>query len=119
MIPDAEEPARTLYVIVCGAGSAGDIATFVRLAQAQGWRVCVVTTPRAATSIGLRPASWGRCSAPSAGMCRRPREWTRRRCGAPRSASKPTSSPSREHDRAEGPSVAMHGTYLEVIAVRR
>jgi phosphopantothenoylcysteine synthetase/decarboxylase len=39
------EPARTLYVIVCGAGPATDIATLIRLAQAQGWRVCVVTTP--------------------------------------------------------------------------
>jgi phosphopantothenoylcysteine synthetase/decarboxylase len=40
-----QEPARTLYVIVCGGGPAEDVATLVRLAQAQGWTVCVVTTP--------------------------------------------------------------------------
>jgi phosphopantothenoylcysteine synthetase/decarboxylase len=41
----SEPSARTLYVIVCGAGPARDVATFVRLARAQGWRVCVGTTP--------------------------------------------------------------------------
>jgi len=38
-------PARTLYIIVCGAGPAADVATLVRLAQARGWTVCVATTP--------------------------------------------------------------------------
>jgi len=45
------EPTRTLYLIVCGAGPASDVATFIRLAQAQGWRVCVVTTPAGAEFI--------------------------------------------------------------------
>jgi hypothetical protein len=34
-----------LYVIACGAGPAGDLASLVRLAQAAGWEVCVGTTP--------------------------------------------------------------------------
>jgi phosphopantothenoylcysteine synthetase/decarboxylase len=42
---ERREPARTLYVIVCGGGPAEDVATLVQLAQARGWRVCVVTTP--------------------------------------------------------------------------
>ena len=45
MTTEDQEPARTLYVIVCGGGPAEDVATLVRLAQAQGWTVCVVTTP--------------------------------------------------------------------------
>ena len=45
------EPARTLYVIVCGAGPATDVASLVRLAQAQGWQVCVVTTPAGAEFV--------------------------------------------------------------------
>jgi phosphopantothenoylcysteine synthetase/decarboxylase len=42
---DSRQPARTLYVIVCGGGPAGDVAILVRLAQSQDWTVCVVTTP--------------------------------------------------------------------------
>jgi len=45
------EPARTLYVIVCGAGPATDVASLVRLAQGQGWQVCVVTTPAGAEFV--------------------------------------------------------------------
>ena len=45
------EPARTLYVIVCGAGPATDVASLVRLAQAQGWQVCVITTPAGAEFV--------------------------------------------------------------------
>jgi len=45
------EPARTLYVIVCGAGPATDMASLVRLAQGQGWQVCVVTTPAGAEFV--------------------------------------------------------------------
>jgi phosphopantothenoylcysteine synthetase/decarboxylase len=43
--------ARTLYVIVCGAGPATDVASLVRLAQAQGWHVCVITTPAGAEFV--------------------------------------------------------------------
>jgi phosphopantothenoylcysteine decarboxylase len=42
---DSQPPGRTLYVIVCGAGPAADIATLVQLAQQRGWVVCVATTP--------------------------------------------------------------------------
>ena len=45
MSMDSRPGARTLYVIVCGAGPAADVATLVRLAQQRGWRVCVATTP--------------------------------------------------------------------------
>lgn len=36
---------RVLYSIVCGAPLAGDVGQLVRLAQADGWRVCVIATP--------------------------------------------------------------------------
>lgn len=45
VVGDSRESARTLYVIVCGAGPATDVATLVRLAQAGGWTVCLATTP--------------------------------------------------------------------------
>jgi phosphopantothenoylcysteine synthetase/decarboxylase len=45
------EPAHTLYLIVCGAGPATDVATFIGLAHSQGWRVCVVTTPAGAAFV--------------------------------------------------------------------
>jgi phosphopantothenoylcysteine synthetase/decarboxylase len=42
---DSRPSGRTLYVIVCGAGPAADIATLVQLAQQRGWVVCIATTP--------------------------------------------------------------------------
>lgn len=39
------QPGRTLYVIVCGAGPAANLATLVLAAQQRGWVVCVATTP--------------------------------------------------------------------------
>jgi phosphopantothenoylcysteine synthetase/decarboxylase len=36
---------RVLYVIVCGAPAASKVGILVDLAQADGWDVCVVTTP--------------------------------------------------------------------------
>ncbi len=45
MSNESQSGARTLYVIVCGAGPAADVATLVQLAQLRGWRVCVATTP--------------------------------------------------------------------------
>jgi phosphopantothenoylcysteine synthetase/decarboxylase len=33
--------------VVCGAAPAGDVATLVRLAQADGWTVAVISTPSA------------------------------------------------------------------------
>jgi phosphopantothenoylcysteine synthetase/decarboxylase len=34
-----------LYLVVCAAPAACDAASFVRLAQAAGWRVCVIASP--------------------------------------------------------------------------
>lgn len=34
-----------LYVIACGGRPAGDLPAFVAVAQADGWDVCVITTP--------------------------------------------------------------------------
>lgn len=36
---------RVLYAIACGSPPAREVGTLVRLAQAGGWDVCVVTTP--------------------------------------------------------------------------
>ncbi len=36
-----------LYVVVCGAGPAGEVGELVTQAQARGWRVCVIATPAA------------------------------------------------------------------------
>lgn len=36
-----------LSVVVCAAGPAGDVATLIRLAQADGWTVDVISTPAA------------------------------------------------------------------------
>jgi phosphopantothenoylcysteine synthetase/decarboxylase len=45
MIASTEE--RVLSIIVCGAGPAVEIATFVKLAIARGWTVQVIATPAA------------------------------------------------------------------------
>ena len=42
-----DAPSRVLSVIVCGAGPATAIGTFVKLAQDRGWIVQVVATPAA------------------------------------------------------------------------
>ncbi len=44
---------RTLYVVVCGAGPASDIGTFVKLALNRGWQVCVATTPAGAPFVNM------------------------------------------------------------------
>jgi phosphopantothenoylcysteine synthetase/decarboxylase len=36
---------RVLYILVCGSPAARRVGDLVGLAQAQGWDVCVVTTP--------------------------------------------------------------------------
>ena len=38
---------RVLYAVACGGRPAGDLPTFVRYAQDQGWDVCVIATPSA------------------------------------------------------------------------
>ncbi|MEV4370721.1 flavoprotein [Nonomuraea sp. NPDC049637] len=40
-------PARSLHVIVCAAGPAGDVARLVVPAQEEGWDVQIVATPSA------------------------------------------------------------------------
>jgi phosphopantothenoylcysteine synthetase/decarboxylase len=41
----SEKQGRVLYVIACGGRPASDLPDFVAWAQAQGWDVCVITTP--------------------------------------------------------------------------
>ena len=41
------ETASVLYAVVCGAGPASRIGTFVTLAQAESWEVCCIATPAA------------------------------------------------------------------------
>jgi hypothetical protein len=36
---------HVLYVVVCGAGPAGQVGTLVAEAQARGWDIWVITTP--------------------------------------------------------------------------
>lgn len=36
---------RTLYVIVCGSAVARNVGHFVKLAQHDGWDVCIIATP--------------------------------------------------------------------------
>lgn len=44
-------PRRVVYVVVCGAGPAGDVGTLLELAQQRGWTVCVIATPAALNLI--------------------------------------------------------------------
>ena len=49
--PPSDGPV--LYLIVCGAPSARGVPDFVRTAQAQGWRVCVIPTPSGANFVDV------------------------------------------------------------------
>ena len=42
-----EAPGRVLSIVVCGAGPATAIETFVKLALERGWTVQVIATPAA------------------------------------------------------------------------
>lgn len=42
-----------LYLVVCGAGPAADIAVLVSAAKERGWRPCVIATPSATRFIDL------------------------------------------------------------------
>ncbi|WP_141580410.1 flavoprotein [Actinomadura sp. WMMA1423] len=44
---------KVLYSIVCGAGAAADLETFVRLAQGAGWHVRVIATPMGAKFLDM------------------------------------------------------------------
>lgn len=44
-------PCRVLYVITCATPAAREIGKLVYLAQARGWRVCVIVTPSALAFI--------------------------------------------------------------------
>lgn len=37
--------SKTLYALACGASPTGDLVELIRLAKADGWDVCVGTTP--------------------------------------------------------------------------
>jgi hypothetical protein len=41
-------PPVVVYLIVCGAGPAADVPTFLNLANQAGWTVCVTATPQGA-----------------------------------------------------------------------
>jgi phosphopantothenoylcysteine synthetase/decarboxylase len=44
---------RALYVIVCGAGPAGEVGRLVELAQDRGWTVQIIATPSALAFIDV------------------------------------------------------------------
>lgn len=45
--------SRVLYVVVCGAGPAGQVATLVTAAGQRGWRVHLIATPAAVEFLDL------------------------------------------------------------------
>nr|MDT0667886.1 flavoprotein [Micromonospora sp. DSM 115978] len=49
----ADVDRGVLYHLACAAPPALDAANFVQLAQAAGWDVCLLTTPRAAGWLDL------------------------------------------------------------------
>jgi hypothetical protein len=44
---------RVLYVIVCGAGPAGEVGRLVELAHDRGWTVQIIATPSALAFIDV------------------------------------------------------------------
>ena len=46
-----------IYLIVCGAGPAADIPTFLNLANQAGWTVCVTATPQGAELMDVAQVS--------------------------------------------------------------
>jgi hypothetical protein len=46
-----------VYLIVCGAGPAADIPTFLSLANQAGWTVCVTATPQGAELLDVAQVS--------------------------------------------------------------
>jgi phosphopantothenoylcysteine synthetase/decarboxylase len=46
-----------VYLIVCGAGPAADIPTFLTLAKHAGWTVCVTATPKGAELVEVARVS--------------------------------------------------------------
>ena len=45
------------YLIVCGAGPAADVPTFLNLAKQAGWTVCVTATPQGAKLLDVARVS--------------------------------------------------------------
>ena len=45
--------SRVLYVIVCGAGPAGEVGRLVELAQDRDWTVQIIATPSALPFIDI------------------------------------------------------------------
>lgn len=48
---------RVIYLIVCGAGPAADVPTFLNLAKHAGWTVCVTATPQGAELLDVARVS--------------------------------------------------------------
>jgi Flavoprotein len=46
-----------VYLIVCGAGPAADVPTFLNLAKQAGWTVCVTATPQGAKLLDVARVS--------------------------------------------------------------
>ncbi|MEA2534968.1 MAG: hypothetical protein QOJ93_2779 [Actinomycetota bacterium] len=49
--------ATVVYLIVCGAGPAADVPTFLNLANQAGWTVCVTATPQGAELLDVARVS--------------------------------------------------------------
>jgi phosphopantothenoylcysteine synthetase/decarboxylase len=52
-VPEAVSDQKTLYVVVCAAGTASEVGTLVGLAQDRGWTVQVMATPAAVSFIDV------------------------------------------------------------------
>jgi hypothetical protein len=46
-----------VYLVVCGAGPAADVPTFLNLAKQAGWTVCVTATPKGAELLDVARVS--------------------------------------------------------------
>ncbi|WP_416903031.1 flavoprotein [Micromonospora echinospora] len=51
VVPPARDRRQVLYVIVCGSPLAGRVGHLVKLAQRDGWDVCLVATPDGAKFV--------------------------------------------------------------------
>ncbi|MCG5213795.1 flavoprotein [Streptosporangium sp. KLBMP 9127] len=67
------QPGKVLYIIVCAAGPAGDVARLVTLATDEGWTVQVIATPAALDFIDV-PALEKQTGRPVRSQYRKPDE---------------------------------------------
>ena len=71
---------RVLYVVVCGAGPAGEVATLVDAAQKEGWLVQLIATPAGVEFLDLAALQ---------AKTGRPVRWAYRSPGQPRQSAPP------------------------------